>query len=66
MNLFSVTLDGLEEGLNVGVDVDDLVAEERHDPAGREREGPQVVGGLIGQCRMTDCEPEDDPSLDRL
>ena len=48
------------------MDVDDLVAEEWDDPAGREREDPQVIGGLIGQGRMADGEAEDDPPLDRL
>ena len=48
------------------MDVDDLVSEERHDPAGREREGPEVIGGLIGKGRMADGEAEDDPPLDGL
>ena len=57
--------DGLEKGLDVGVDVDDLVSEEHHDPAGLEGQPPQLVGGSPSlQSRVADGEPEHDPVLD--
>ena len=64
VDLLLVPLDPLEKGLDVGVDVDDLVSEQHHDPARLEGQPPQLIGGAALEGGVAHSEPEHDPVLD--